>query len=86
MDRHSNDEAAAWIEMHLVARTPQVVRVPRLGVEVRFAAGDHLRTEISAKFTADGIRTELWDAGLVAEAQWTDPAGDFLLTLATPYC
>ena len=25
-------------------------------------------------------------AGFVVEASWTDPAGDFLLTLAHPYC
>ena len=45
-----------------------------------------LRTEISAKFTADGIRAELWNAGLVVEHQWTDDDGDYLLTLARPYC
>ena len=81
------DEERSWIEMHLVARTDQVVRVGGLDdLEVRFRAGEHLRTEISAKFTADGVQAELWDAGLVVQEQWTDPAGDFLLTLATPYC
>ena len=80
------DDEHAWIEMHLVARTPQVVRVAALDLEVRFAAGDHLRTEISAKFTPDRLRDELWAAGLVVQEQWTDPEGDFLLTLATPYC
>jgi dimethylhistidine N-methyltransferase len=80
-------EAESWIEMRLVARTPQVVRVAGLDdLEVRFEAGEWLRTEISAKFTADGVRNELWQAGLVAQEQWTDPAGDFLLTLAKPYC
>jgi L-histidine N-alpha-methyltransferase len=80
------DEEESWIEMHLVARTAQVVRVPRLGVEVRFAEGEHLRTEISAKFTAGDIAAELDAAGLVVQHQWTDPAGDFLVTLAKPYC
>ena len=32
------------------------------------------------------VRDELWDAGLVVDQQWTDAAGDFLLTLAHPYC
>ena len=36
-------------------------------LEVRFDAGEWLRTEISAKFTADGVRAELWQAGLVVE-------------------
>ena len=80
------DAEQAWIEMHLVARSPQLVRVEALDLEVRFAAGEHLRTEISAKFTPDRLRAELWEAGLVVQEQWTDPAGDFLLTLAAPYC
>jgi L-histidine N-alpha-methyltransferase len=80
------DDDRAWIEMHLVARRPQVVQVRALDLEVRFAAGEHLRTEISAKFTPDGLREELWAAGLVVQEQWTDPAGDFLLSLCTPYC
>jgi L-histidine Nalpha-methyltransferase len=81
------DEEHAWIEMHLVARTDQIVRVAGLDdLEVRVSAGEHLRTEISAKFTAAGVRAELWEAGLVTQHQWTDQRGDFLLTLATPYC
>jgi len=81
------DEANRWIEMRLVARRPQVVTVTGLdGLQVAFAAGEWLRTEISAKFTAEKVREELWQAGLVVERQWTDDAGDFLLSLATPYC
>jgi L-histidine N-alpha-methyltransferase len=84
------DDERSWIEMHLVARDEQVVRFGGAGdldgFELRLAAGDHIRTEISAKFTAEGVRDELWAAGLVTEEQWTDPGGDFLLTLATPYC
>jgi L-histidine N-alpha-methyltransferase len=80
------DAEQAWIEMHLVARRPQVVQVAALDLEVRFAAGEHLRTEISAKFTPERLRDELWAAGLVVQEQWTDEQGDFLLTLATPYC
>jgi dimethylhistidine N-methyltransferase len=80
------DAARSWIEMRLVARAPQLVRVPSLGVERRLGAGEWIRTEISAKFTVEQVRTELWGAGLVVEHQWTDDAADFLLTLARPYC
>jgi L-histidine N-alpha-methyltransferase len=81
------DDAEAWIEMRLVARTKQIVRVKALDdLAVRFAPGDWLRTEISAKFTAEGVEDELWQAGLVVDEQWTDDAGDFLLTLAHAYC
>jgi L-histidine N-alpha-methyltransferase len=79
------DEASSWIEMHLVARSPQVVTVAGLDdLVVRFAAGEHLRTELSAKFTPDGVAGELAAAGLAVRQQWSDDAGDFLLTLAVP--
>jgi L-histidine Nalpha-methyltransferase len=45
-----------------------------------------MRTEISSKFTREQVERELWDAGFVVEHTWTDPAGDFMLTLARPYC
>ncbi len=79
---HWND-AERWIEMRLVARSRQVVGVAGLGgLEVRFEPGEWLRTEISAKFTADEVSSELAAAGLVTEGQWTDRPGDFLVTLA----
>jgi len=81
------DADEAWIEMRLVAQRPQVVTVEGLGgLQVRFGAGEWLRTEISAKFTAARVREELWAAGLVVDDQWTDDAGEFLLTLSHPYC
>ena len=79
------DAAAAWIEMRLVARSRQDVRVAGLDLDVVIGEGEWIRTEISAKFTADGVRQELSDAGLVVDEQWTDDDGDFLLTLARPY-
>lgn len=76
---------ASRVEMHLVARRPQRVHVPGLGGEdVCFGAGDHLRTEISTKFTPTQIHSELAEAGLLPEATYQDPAGDFLVTLARP--
>jgi L-histidine N-alpha-methyltransferase len=76
----------AWIEMRLRATRAMTVRLPALGLEVDFEDGEELRTEISAKFTPEQVAAELWQAGLVVQGTWTDPAGDFLLTLATPYC
>jgi L-histidine N-alpha-methyltransferase len=80
------DEGAAWIEMRLVARRRQHIHVAALDLELVIDEGEWIRTEISAKFTPDGIREELWQAGLVVEEQWTDDGGDFLLSLARPYC
>jgi L-histidine Nalpha-methyltransferase len=43
-----------------------------------------MRTEISAKFTVDQVGRELGRAGLQVMGRWTDPAGDYLITLARP--
>jgi L-histidine N-alpha-methyltransferase len=78
------DPEAEWIEMRLRARSPQRVVVRGLDLTVDFAAGEDLRTEISAKFRREGVAAELAAAGLAVEGWWTDPAGDFALTLARP--
>jgi L-histidine N-alpha-methyltransferase len=79
------DDAAHRIEMHLVADEPQRVRVAGLGdLELDLADGDWIRTEISTKFTAEGVAAELAAAGLDPVDCWSDPGGDFLLTLARP--
>ncbi|MGC5052277.1 L-histidine N(alpha)-methyltransferase [Micromonospora sp. DT48] len=69
-----------WIEMRLRAERPMRVRV--LDLEVDFAAGEDLRTEVSAKFRPEGIADELAAAGLRTERFWTDPGGLFGVTLA----
>jgi len=75
-----------WIEMRLRSRQEQRVSVRALDLDVSFAAGEDLLTEISAKFTAEQVCSDLSDGGFVVEDTWTDAAGDFLLTLARPYC
>ncbi|HEX4868633.1 MAG TPA: L-histidine N(alpha)-methyltransferase [Acidimicrobiales bacterium] len=72
----------AWIEMHLEARTAQRSHLRALDLTVDLAAGERIHTEISAKFTPERIGAELVAAGLAVAEQWTDAAGDFLLTLA----
>ena len=76
--------AEAWIEMLLRAQKEQSVRVGALGLGVEFAEGEEMRTEISAKFTREGVEAELAGAGLELIRWWTDPAGDFALSLAVP--
>jgi len=73
-----------WMEMRLEAQEAMVVHVPELDVEVEFAAGEQMRTEISAKFTFDQVRRELGAVGLQVTGLWTDAAGDYLMTLARP--
>ncbi|MFF5253903.1 L-histidine N(alpha)-methyltransferase [Streptomyces leeuwenhoekii] len=71
-----------WIEMRLRSRTAQTVKVPALGLAVDFAAGEELRTEVSAKFREAGVRGELSAAGLEPARWWTDGAGRFALSLS----
>lgn len=75
-----------WIEMRLRSTCDQRVRIADLGTTVAFARGEELLTEISAKFTAEGLAAELSSAGFVVDDQWGADEGDFLLTLAHPYC
>ncbi len=77
------DADEQWIEMRLRAATAQRVTVGDLDLTVYFAAGEEMRTEISAKFTPEQVRSELEAAGMETVRFWTDPAGDFGLTLAT---
>ncbi|MEW1654860.1 MULTISPECIES: L-histidine N(alpha)-methyltransferase [unclassified Streptomyces] len=71
-----------WIEMRLRARTELTVKVAGVDLAVPFAAGEELRTEVSAKFREEGVRAELAAAGLELTEWWTDRAGRFALSLA----
>lgn len=78
------DAEAEWIEMRLRSRTDQVARVGALGLSVTFAAGEEMRTEISAKFRRPRVEAELAAAGLRLVRWWTDAAGDFAVSLSVP--
>jgi L-histidine Nalpha-methyltransferase len=71
-----------WIEMRLRSRLQQTVKVSAVGLEVAFGDGEELRTEISAKFRQSKVEAELGAAGFALENWWTDPAGDFALSLS----
>jgi L-histidine Nalpha-methyltransferase len=73
-----------WIEMRLRSERDQTVHVRGLDLTVRFAAGEVMRTEISAKFRRERVEAELAAAGLRLTHWWTDPAGDFALSLSVP--
>jgi len=76
------DAQHEWIEMRLVARRAMTVHVAGLDLDVEFAAGEEMRTEISAKFRPGGVRGWLEATGWEVRRTWTDPAGRFALTLA----
>jgi L-histidine N-alpha-methyltransferase len=76
------DAEREWIEMRLRSASGQSVRVDGLDLTIEFAAGEEMRTEVSAKFRAEGVRTELAAAGLAMRSWWTDPDGQFGLSLS----
>jgi len=75
------DEERAWIEMRLRSREAQTVTVADLGLEVEFAEGEEMLTEISSKFTPERVEHELREAGLVLEDFVCDPEGLFGVSL-----
>lgn len=87
-DLRAFEHVARWndteerIEMWLRATSPQHVGVGALDLDVDFAAGEEMLTEVSCKFQPDGVAAELAAAGLHRTHWWTDDAGDFGLSLS----
>jgi L-histidine N-alpha-methyltransferase len=75
------DRDNEWIEMRLRSLRDQEVHARKLGLTVSFSEGESMRTEVSAKFRREGIEQEVDHAGLQLREWWTDPAGDFALSL-----
>ena len=80
------DEANSWIEMRLRANGAQRVRIEGANLEVTFADGEEIRTEISAKFTRDAVERELTGAGLHLDEFFTDAGDLFGLAFASLPC
>jgi len=78
------DAEHEWIEMRLRAREAQEVALPAIGLTVRFAAGEEMRTEISAKFTRERVEADLAGAGLELVGWYTDAREWFALSLSRP--
>ena len=76
------DRRHEWIEMRLRSQRPCTVLVGDLGLRVDFAAGEELRTEISAKFTRPRVEEDFHAAGLELDTWYTDPDELFALSLA----
>ncbi|TCJ99967.1 L-histidine N(alpha)-methyltransferase [Nocardia alba] len=76
------DAENEWIEMRLRATEAMTVTVAGLNLTVDFAAGEEMRTEISAKFRPESLAVELGEAGFTPTHTWIDPDDRFALTLA----
>ena len=76
------DAEHEWIDIGLRSLTDQDVRLAVLDLTVHFDAGEILRTEISTKFTRPRLEESYAGTGLALASWFTDPAGDYALSLA----
>ncbi len=89
-DLDAFEHVARWdaeherIEMRLRSQVEQLVHIAALDLDVSLARGEEIRTEISSKFRQATVAGELAAAGLRLTHWWTDPAGDFALSLSVP--
>lgn len=87
-DLDAFDHVARWnadeerIEMWLRSTRAQRVHIAALDLEVEFAEGEEMMTEVSSKFRRSGVDEELAAVGLRRTHWWTDEAGDFGLSLS----
>ncbi|MFQ5881089.1 MAG: L-histidine N(alpha)-methyltransferase [Candidatus Methylomirabilales bacterium] len=70
------------IEMHLVARESHQVWIGAIGLDVNFAKGESIRTEISCKYTRAMVETMLQETGLRLLRWDTDEDNLFALSLS----
>jgi L-histidine Nalpha-methyltransferase len=77
------DAEAARMDIRLRSLAEQTVRLDGLDLNVRFAAGEEMRTEISSKFTREGLEGVYREAGLRPDGWFTDAAQDYALSLAS---
>jgi L-histidine N-alpha-methyltransferase len=78
------DRRNEWVEMRLRATRASSVYIADLDLRIEFAAGEELRTEISAKFTRAHVEADLEAAGLELERWFTDDEDLFAVTMARP--
>lgn len=72
----------ARIEMHLVSRREQTVRLAAIDLVVEFERGESIRTELSHKYSQESVEQMFGASGLKLAAWETDPAERFALALA----
>jgi L-histidine Nalpha-methyltransferase len=74
--------AESRIEMHLVSRKRQKVRIPALDVKIDFAPGESIHTENSYKYRPGQPEALLSEAGFTPAATWMDSQQRFAVCLA----
>ncbi len=78
------DSEEERIDIRLRSLLDQRVALADLELEVGFAEGEEMRTELSCKFTRESLERSLGEAGLRLAEFWTDAGQQFALSLARP--
>jgi dimethylhistidine N-methyltransferase len=68
------------VEMHLVSRCRQTVRIEAAQVDVSFEPDEFIWTESSYKYEPEAVIASGLAAGFASATQWIDPAARFALT------
>ena len=81
--RHSAtyNEELGRIEIRLVSREPQIIRVRAIDLEVKFAEGETIRTENSYKFDLELLSVMAEDTGFSLAKTWFDSANLYSFNL-----
>lgn len=66
------NERQSRIEMHLVSRTRQSIRIDALSMEVHLERGETIHTENSYKYSESDLQTLAREGGFEIEQMWTD--------------
>jgi L-histidine Nalpha-methyltransferase len=74
------DAASRRVEMHLVSRARQAVRIAAADLDITFEPGEWIWTESSYKYELAQIAAEGEAAGFEAARQWIDEQARFALT------
>ena len=80
------DAEAERMDIRLRSLADQEVRLDDLDLEISFAAGEEMRTEISTKFTRERLESVYAGAGLELRGWFTDAAGDYALSASPAAC
>jgi uncharacterized SAM-dependent methyltransferase len=75
------NEKHSRIEMHLVSKEEQKIRIESLDRTIHFRKGETIHTENSYKFSECMIQNFAAQAGLKIVKTWNDPKRYFSLTL-----
>ncbi len=78
------DAVEERMDIRLRSQVDQTVTLDDIDLEIRFAAEEEMRTEISTKFTRERLDAVYREAGLEMCGWFTDAAGDYALSLARP--